>query len=123
VAKDPKKLAANMRRYRMLAGLTQAELAERAGIADATVSRIERGRLTPSVRLAERIASALDLAVDDLVGSVSRPLKNPLHRAPVARLVALVRDMSDAEVDDVTRAVKTLLAVGRRTEGPTRRPA
>jgi transposase len=39
----------------------------------------------------------------------------PTMRPSEARLLALVRDLDDAQVDDVIRAVKLLLAVGRRS--------
>lgn len=41
-------------------GLTQAELAERTGIDQADISRIERGSTSPTARTLQRIAEALD---------------------------------------------------------------
>lgn len=41
-------------------GLTQAELAERCGMDQADISRIERGSTSPTARTLQRIASALD---------------------------------------------------------------
>jgi ribosome-binding protein aMBF1 (putative translation factor) len=41
-------------------GLTQAELAERCGIDQADISRIERGSTSPTARTLQRIADALD---------------------------------------------------------------
>jgi ribosome-binding protein aMBF1 (putative translation factor) len=41
-------------------GLTQAQLAERCGIAQADISRIERGATSPTARTLQRIAEALD---------------------------------------------------------------
>ena len=40
-------------------GLTQAELAERCGMDQADVSRIERGSTSPTARTLQRIADAL----------------------------------------------------------------
>ena len=57
--RDPKNIAGNVRRIRVRAGLTQGQLAERAEIADATVSRVERGRLEPSSDLLGKLAEAL----------------------------------------------------------------
>jgi transcriptional regulator with XRE-family HTH domain len=47
---------------RVLTGLTQAELAQRAGIRRETISRIERGG-EPQLRVARALADALDLDV------------------------------------------------------------
>ncbi len=107
-------LGANVRRRRIEQGLTQSQLAEAAGIADATISRIERGRLVPTTKLAERIARALDTSLDGLTGK-GKPRTEAKGRASVARLVALVRDLDDGQVDDVTKALKLLIAVGRRS--------
>ena len=41
-------------------GLTQAELAERSGIDQGDISRIERGATSPTARTLQRIADALD---------------------------------------------------------------
>jgi predicted ATPase/DNA-binding XRE family transcriptional regulator len=55
-----------LRRYRRGAGLTQEELAERAGISTRTVSDVERGLRDGIYRdTAARIAVALDLPPDD----------------------------------------------------------
>ena len=51
--------AAPMLRYaRRLAGLTQRQLAERAGVPQATVGRIEAGQITPRVDTLERLVRA-----------------------------------------------------------------
>ncbi len=41
-------------------GLTQSQLAERCGINQADISRIERGSTSPTARTLHRIANALD---------------------------------------------------------------
>ena len=41
-------------------GLTQVELAERCGIDQGDISRIERGSTSPTARTLQRIAEALD---------------------------------------------------------------
>ena len=46
--------------------LTQAELAGLAGITRASVNAVETGRMTPSILLALRLASALDVPVGEL---------------------------------------------------------
>jgi len=44
-------------------GLTQAELAERCGIDQADISRVERGSTSPTAKTLLRIAEALDAEV------------------------------------------------------------
>ena len=56
-----------LREQRKLAGgLTQQELAERAGITRQSVISIEQGRYRPSVELALQLARALAVPVDRL---------------------------------------------------------
>ena len=47
-------------------GLSQEEVAHRAGMHVTYLSGIERGRRNPSLRNIRKIAGALDLAVKDL---------------------------------------------------------
>ena len=52
-------IARGIIRDRLKAGLTQRELAKRAGVRPETLSRIETGRHTPSVATIEKIDRAL----------------------------------------------------------------
>jgi len=47
-------------------GLTQQELADRAGVSRQSIISIEQGRYRPSVELALRLARALACRVEDL---------------------------------------------------------
>jgi transcriptional regulator with XRE-family HTH domain len=91
-------------------------------VADATVSRVERGRLAPSAALAVKLAGALGVKVDELMSGTMKPARKAAMRPSVARLVAVVSDLDDAQVDDITRGLKLLLAAGRRSGGLRRTP-
>ena len=56
-----KVLASNIKLYRTALGLSQAKLAEMADIADNYIALIETGRRFPSVKMIERIATALGM--------------------------------------------------------------
>lgn len=56
-----------LRVYRDLRGLTQATLAERAGVNRVTVAEIETGRKQGSVASLRALADALDVTLDDLM--------------------------------------------------------
>jgi putative transcriptional regulator len=51
---------------RAMRDLTQAELAERAGVTRRSVNAIETGRMVPSVLLALKLARALDVGVESI---------------------------------------------------------
>lgn len=53
-----------LRKLREQSGLTQAELAEKAGMSQQAVSDYETSRKNPSLAAAERIATGLDTTVD-----------------------------------------------------------
>jgi putative transcriptional regulator len=55
-----------LRVQRAIQDLTQADLAERAGITRASVNAIEGGRMVPSILLALKLARALGVSVDEL---------------------------------------------------------
>ena len=54
-----------LRAHRGAAGLTQDELAARAGLSTEAISTLERGRYSPSLAVVERLARALGLRVSD----------------------------------------------------------
>ena len=60
------RLYVNLKAVRQEAGLTQGELAERAGVSRKTVNTIENGVFTPSVTVALLMARALDVPLEQL---------------------------------------------------------
>ena len=58
-------LARKVIRQRRAVGLTQADLARRAGIRPETLNRIERGKATPSIPTIEKITRAIEQAQAD----------------------------------------------------------
>jgi transcriptional regulator with XRE-family HTH domain len=61
-------LAANLKVLRELRNLTQAELGHRAGMGGASVSHFETGQRTPSLDSLVKLADALDVTLDTLLG-------------------------------------------------------
>ena len=62
---DPR-LASRLKERRIEAGLTQAELADRAGVSRKTINTVENGVFTPSVLVALTLAQALGVPLDAL---------------------------------------------------------
>jgi transcriptional regulator with XRE-family HTH domain len=54
-----------LQEWRERRGLSIRALAERAGVGFATVYRIEAGRISPTVAMLTKLASALDISVRD----------------------------------------------------------
>jgi ribosome-binding protein aMBF1 (putative translation factor) len=72
-------IARTLIRDRVAAGLSQAELARRAGMARESLNRIERARVTPDEKTAARLESAIKQATT----------LRPARRAPVSRRKAV----------------------------------
>jgi transcriptional regulator with XRE-family HTH domain len=107
------------------AGLTQADVAERVGIAPEVYGRMERGRIFPSVETLRRLCLVLDVSSDVLLGlagpgqlpGVSEP--PPRYDAPpeVRRLMRRLRRLDERQL----RLVGLLAAeLGRRVSAPRR---
>ncbi len=66
-------LGRRLRRLREEAGLTQAELAQRAGVGRVTVARIENGRMYARTETLRRLARALGISLVDLLAPEPEP--------------------------------------------------
>ena len=60
-----------IRHFREQAGLTQQELAEKSGLRQSHISRLEQAHHSPSALTLEKIAGALEIAVSELDPSQS----------------------------------------------------
>lgn len=75
-----KALGVRLRRLRTEAGLTGAVLAQRAGVGQPTVSKVENGRMVPSLDVLGRLSVALDL--DEPTSREVRNLLAAVEAAP-----------------------------------------
>lgn len=55
-----------VRQHRLMADMTQQELADRVGVTRQTILSIEKGKYTPSVALAMCLAEVFDVSVETL---------------------------------------------------------
>ena len=62
----PTKLKNEVRKFRLLAGLTQEELAMTLSVSRQTLIAIENGKYSPSLEFAFRLANALEVELTDL---------------------------------------------------------
>jgi len=68
-----KTLASNIKKYRQKSGLSQDQLARKAGIPYSTFLKIESGYTpNPSIQAVLNIAEALGVSIDELVGRKSK---------------------------------------------------
>ena len=86
-------------------GLTQRKLAEKAGITEKYLSRVELGLATPSALVAFRLAGALGCGMDQLL------VRPPSALSPA--LLAISRLLSDRPEDELDRARRVLIELLR----------
>lgn len=104
------RLADRVRQLRLEAGVTQAELASRAGVTVETVARLERvlrGRSSananPSLETLARLSGALGVEVADLLSAPSKP------RPKEDRIGAILRGATPATRQRVLRIAEALV--------------
>lgn len=99
-----------LREARKRAGLTQAELAARAGVPQSTIGRIETGARVPSTELLERLIRAAGFEIRVSLGELDpgTDFERTLRRPPRERLA------------DATRTARFVLR-GRRSMKQRRR--
>lgn len=64
-------VGANIRRFRLMQGLTLKELAERSGVSIATISKIENGKIAGGFETVYRIARGLGILVTEIISRSS----------------------------------------------------
>ncbi|MBZ4419221.1 helix-turn-helix transcriptional regulator [Myxococcus sp. RHSTA-1-4] len=117
-------VGAAARAARVRLGLTQADVAERVGIAMEVYSRMERGKVLPSVTTLRRLCQVLHIRSDALLGleveALDAPLEEGATTAPgedpprLRRLVRALRALDPAQLKAVAQVVHGALGLMRR---------
>ncbi|QSQ21625.1 helix-turn-helix transcriptional regulator [Pyxidicoccus parkwayensis] len=106
-------------------GLTQADVAERVGIAMEVYSRMERGKVLPSVTTLRRLCQVLRIGADSLLGLEVAALNPAMEElAPISapgedpprlrRLVRALRALNAEQLRAVSQVVHGALGLLRR---------
>jgi transcriptional regulator with XRE-family HTH domain len=103
-----------LKKARDLRGLNQTDLANRAGLPPSSVSHFESGPRKPSFENLKRLASALNVTTDYLLGRVDSPEAS----APVGRLH---RDIHKLSADDLKLTEEFVDMLVRRGQNPEKK--
>lgn len=71
---DKKAIGERIKEYRLKRGFTQSDLAKQADITRIALGNYERGERIPTIDIFARIAMALNVSIDELMGYTPRPL-------------------------------------------------
>lgn len=94
-----KNIKENLVRYRKNAGLTQAQLAEKLGYSDKTISKWEREEGVPDIYILKEIADLYGVTVNDLI-------------TPAPSLLAKIKDKAKEKLSNRNKVIIALLATG-----------
>ncbi|HMH66064.1 MAG TPA: XRE family transcriptional regulator [Rhizomicrobium sp.] len=116
-------LAGQIRREREARGWSQAELAQHSGVAKASISKIERGEMSPSAGLLVRLATAFDLTLAGMLlraegdkGRLTRAADQPVWRDPAT---GYVRKQIFSRSDHPLEMVRVELPAGKKASFPS----
>ena len=104
------RLALRLRETRRAMGYTQATLGARAGLAPAAISHFENGGRRPSATNLERLANALSVSVDYLMG---RDLGEQSERPQFQAVFRQMAEMSDEALIDLRKYSERLAELDR----------
>ena len=116
------RIADRLRLERESRGWTLGDVAERSGVARATISKIERGEASPTASVLVRLAGAFDLTLGSLIaraeGDANRLLRvtdQPLWRDPAS---GYLRRQIFERADHPVEIVRVELPAGARVGMP-----
>jgi transcriptional regulator with XRE-family HTH domain len=106
-----------LREARLKAELTQADVAERVGVATEVYGRIERGNLTPSVPNLRKLcmvlrvdaSAALGLDVREAAAWLKESAAPPEESPRLRRLLRTLRQLDDKQLNAVGYMVRSLV--------------
>lgn len=99
----------NIRTRRRILGLTMKQLANIVGVTEAAISHYETGRREPDNDMLLRIANALEVTVDYLIGHEDSPAPVPTQEKAHAadplteQIMAKARTMNEEELRQLLR--------------------
>jgi transcriptional regulator with XRE-family HTH domain len=96
-------LGANVEKFRKAKGMTTVELAAAIGVKPQFISQIENGRRSPSLKILQRLASALNTTTSELLGEIPEHLSTEMKR-----LVSAAEGLNPQQVDAVIGVVREI---------------
>ena len=111
MANIKKKLGTRLFQLRSEAGMTQANLSEKANLSIDSISRIERGNRAPSLESLESIAEALGIDPSELLNFKGKDLKALADGPPEClELWNLLKNKKRDQIKKVYEIAKILLS-------------
>ena len=105
----PETLGQRILRLRKERGYTQADLADRIGIIRELISEYEREKIRPHYEMVIRLAFALDVSTDELLGV--KPIKETGKKPSlkIQRRMKKIEELSPAQQKTLLKTIDTFL--------------
>jgi transcriptional regulator with XRE-family HTH domain len=105
-----------LREWRLKRGLTQEQLARKAAVPTVSVSHFETGHRFPNAESLRRLADALGVSADYLLGRVKEPIGQDLEAADpeIAVLFRRFQGMSEEGREQVKQLFETVNAMDKK---------
>lgn len=97
-----------LREYRKARGLTQQQLAEKVGVSNVSLSNYERGTQMPDILTLTKIANALGVSTDALLGLTTSPDSNPPKTIEARILATGIDKLPKAQREQALAVVKAM---------------
>ena len=99
------KVGSTITKLRKDKGLTREDLGKTVNTSGAVIGRYERNEITPSVEIANKIALALDVSLDYLVGNNSILITDK----KITKRMEDIADMSDVDQKQIFNVIDALI--------------
>lgn len=112
---DKEVLRSRITEARVSHGLSQAELAEEAGVTPAAISQIENGHRVPTIPVLHRIANVLGVSIDYLMGKTNKSeLEDLLQHDEFKTFFRGFESLDEADKEHLRKYVEFLKAKARK---------
>ena len=112
---QPDAVGQRIKTTREKSGMTQAKLAAESEITPAAISQIESGERTPSTPILRRIASALKVSSDFLLGNTNESeLKDLLQDSAVQKFFRGFQDLTPKDKQTIEQQIEFLKSQKRK---------
>lgn len=92
-----------VKEYRLLAGYTQAQLADKIPCSECTINRLETGSSMTSIQTLIDVADALNVGVNALLVDFIPPEHNDILHSP--RILSMLAKLSQLDPKDINTAI------------------
>lgn len=112
--KKLKKLGEKIAELRERQDLTQTDLARRLNLTTEYISLLERGLRSPSLGILESIERVLGASLQTLLDISADKVKDEKKKQKMIKLVYLLKDKPDADIDKIYNIAEIMLNYGSR---------